>query len=104
MERVVWLRGIGTSHLWPIAPGRAPRRSRTNEASCARLFEHGGENESEYRIVRSDGSTRWISGYGTFELDESGKPTFGRGVSRDITKPQNSGGRVACKVKRVFAP
>jgi len=50
------------------------------------VFEHGGENETEYRIVRSDGSTRWISGYGTFELDESGKPTFGRGVSRDITK------------------
>jgi two-component system sensor kinase FixL len=50
------------------------------------LFEHGGENESEYRIKRPDGSTRWIAGYGSVELDEHGKPVVARGVSRDITK------------------
>jgi len=50
------------------------------------LFEHGGENESEYRITQPDGSTRWISGFGSVELDERGKPAFARGVSRDITK------------------
>ncbi len=49
------------------------------------MFKHGGENESEYRIKLPDGSTRWISGYGTVELDERGKPAFARGVSRDIT-------------------
>jgi PAS domain S-box-containing protein len=49
-------------------------------------FEHGGENESEYRITRPDGSIRWIAGYGSVELDERGKPAFARGVSRDITK------------------
>src|SRR6184192_615571 len=41
--------------------------------------------ESEYRITRPDGSTRWIAGYGGVELDERGKPVFARGVSRDIT-------------------
>src|SRR5437867_4621784 len=46
----------------------------------------GGEHESEYRITRPDGSTRWIAGYGGVELDERGKPAFARGVSRDITK------------------
>src|SRR5207247_4867213 len=46
----------------------------------------GGEHESEYRITRPDGSTRWIAGYGGVELDERGKPVFARGVSRDITK------------------
>src|SRR6266705_369978 len=46
----------------------------------------GGEHESEYRITRPDGSTRWIAGYGGVELDERGKPAFARGVSRDITE------------------
>ena len=52
------------------------------------MLEHGGggERESEYRITRPDGSTRWIAGYGGVELDERGKPAFARGVSRDITK------------------
>ncbi len=50
------------------------------------MFEHGGEYESEYRITRPDGSTRWILGHGSVELDERGKPAFARGVSRDITK------------------
>src|SRR5438128_544404 len=51
------------------------------------MFEQGGgEYENEYRITRPDGSTRWIAGYGSVELDENGKPAFARGVSRDITK------------------
>src|SRR5438876_522744 len=53
------------------------------------MLEDGGggsEHESEYRITRPDGSTRWIAGYGGVELDERGKPAFARGVSRDITK------------------
>jgi PAS domain S-box-containing protein len=50
------------------------------------MFEHGGEYESEYRITRPDGSTRWILGHSSVELDEHGKPAFARGVSRDITK------------------
>ncbi len=54
------------------------------------VFKHGGETESEYRIKLPDGSTRWISGYGTVELDERGKPAFARGVSRDITLRKHS--------------
>src|SRR5437773_3465854 len=50
------------------------------------MFEHGGEYESEYRVIRRDGGTRWISGHGSVELDEHGKPHFARGVSRDVTK------------------
>src|SRR5437870_8013375 len=50
------------------------------------MFKHGGEYESEYRIMRPDGSTRWIAGHGIVELNERGKPAFARGVSRDITK------------------
>jgi PAS domain S-box-containing protein len=50
------------------------------------MLEHGGEHEGEYRIMRPDGSIRWILGHGSVELDERGKPAFARGVSRDITK------------------
>src|SRR6266404_3372881 len=52
------------------------------------MLEHGdgGEHESEYRITRPDGSTRWIAGFGGVELDERGKPELAREVSRDITK------------------
>src|SRR5437763_10390231 len=50
------------------------------------MFEQGGEYESEYRIMRADGSIRWIAGHGSVELDEHGKPAFARGASRDITK------------------
>src|SRR5438093_1611906 len=56
------------------------------EQLVQQMFEHGGEYESEYRITRPDGSTRWIAGHGSIELDERGKPAFARGVSRDITK------------------
>src|SRR5947208_3199342 len=50
------------------------------------MFVYGGQYESYYRIRRPDGSTRWILGHGSVELDERGKPAFARGVSRDITK------------------
>jgi two-component system sensor kinase FixL len=50
------------------------------------LLKHGGrDHESEYRITLPDGSTRWIAGYGSVELDKHGKPALARGVSRDIT-------------------
>jgi PAS domain S-box-containing protein len=61
-------------------------RERMNQVVQDILEHGGGERESEYRITRPDGSTRWISGYGGVELDEGGKPAFTRGVSRDITK------------------
>src|SRR5881394_939351 len=56
------------------------------EQLVQQMFEHGGEYEREYRITRPDGSTRWIAGHGSIELDERGKPAFASGVSRDITK------------------
>src|SRR5437773_3273890 len=60
-------------------------RERTKQL-VQQMFEGGGgEYENEYRITRPDGSTRWMAGYGSVELDERGKPAFARGVSRDIT-------------------
>ena len=47
--------------------------------------DEGGDYDGEYRVVQPDGKTRWIAGRGRVEFDESGKPLFMRGVSRDIT-------------------
>jgi PAS domain S-box-containing protein len=61
-------------------------RERMKQVAQDMLEHRGGDHESEYRITLPDGSTRWIAGYGSVELDERGKPAFARGVSRDITK------------------
>ena len=73
-----------TSDRWlqVVHPGD---RERTKQL-VQHMFEHGGEYENEYRITWPDGSTRWILGHGSVELDEPGKPAVARGVSRDITK------------------
>ena len=54
------------------------------EETVARALAKGGEFESDYRIVRPDGKTRWITGFGRLEFDGNGKPVM-RGVARDIT-------------------
>jgi two-component system, LuxR family, sensor kinase FixL len=47
--------------------------------------DESGEYESEYRVVRPNGETRWVAGRGRVEFDRGGKPVFLRGVSRDVT-------------------
>jgi PAS domain S-box-containing protein len=87
-----WRRLFGFAESEPVNFGRwlqlvhPEDRERMNQTVQEMLEHGGGERESEYRIRRPDGSTRWISGYGGVELDEGGKPAFTRGVSRDITK------------------
>jgi PAS domain S-box-containing protein len=87
-----WRRLFGFAKSEPVNFGRwlqlvHPEDRERMKQTVQDILEHGGgERESEYRITRPDGSTRWISGYGGVELDEGGKPAFTRGVSRDITK------------------
>jgi two-component system, LuxR family, sensor kinase FixL len=87
-----WRRLFGFAESEPVDYGRwlqlvHPEDRERMKQTVQDMIEHGGgERESEYRITRPDGSVRWISGYGGVELDESGKPAFTRGVSRDITK------------------
>src|SRR6266516_5177129 len=76
-ERVTFARLLQVVH-----PGDRERMKQIVQ----QMFAHGGEHESEYRVIRPDGSTRWISGHGSVESDEHGKPAFARGVSRDVTK------------------
>jgi PAS domain S-box-containing protein len=86
-----WRKLFGFAESEPLKFGRLlqvvhPEDRERIQQLVQHMLEHGGgEYESEYRITRPDGSTRWIAGYGGVELDEHGKPAFARGVSRDIT-------------------
>src|SRR5216117_2435241 len=88
-----WRRLFGFAESEPVKFGQLLKvvhpedRERIKQTVQGMLKDGGGvEHESEYRITRPDGSTRWIAGYGGVELDERGKPAFARGVSRDITQ------------------
>src|SRR5216110_3244202 len=87
-----WRRLFGFAESEPLDIGQwlqvvHPADRERMKQRVQHVLEHGGgEYESEYRITRPDGSTRWIAGYGGVELDEHGKAAFARGVSRDITR------------------
>ncbi len=53
--------------------------------SFARIAETAGGEEREYRIVRPDGSVRWISDEGFAVYDESGNVYRIAGVAVDVT-------------------
>ena len=51
-----------------------------------RAYHDGlGEYENEYRVVRSDGSVRYVHSRGEAEFDEEGQPIRLRGTALDIT-------------------
>ena len=86
-----WRRLFGFAESEPVDTGQLLQvvhpedRERMKQRVQYVLEQDGVDRESEYRVTRPDGSTRWIAGYGGVELDERGKPAFARGVSRDIT-------------------
>lgn len=47
--------------------------------------EGGRSLDSEFRIIRPDGATVWVSSIGYVEQDESGRPIRGLVILRDIT-------------------
>ena len=56
------------------------------EASFARIVETGGGETREYRIVRPDGTVRWVSDRGFAIKDKNGDVTRIAGVAEDITE------------------
>ncbi|NEX63728.1 bifunctional diguanylate cyclase/phosphodiesterase [Noviherbaspirillum galbum] len=49
------------------------------------LFAGGKPLRLQYRLVRSDGTIRWIDGYGFLQKDEHGVPVSYSGAIQDIT-------------------
>ena len=56
------------------------------EASFARIVETGGGETREYRIVRPDGTVRWVSDRGFAIRDKSGEVARIAGIAEDITE------------------
>ena len=59
-----------------------------------------GKYDEVYRIVRPDGSIRWIQDWRFPFRDESGKVYRVVGIAEDITESKTSVGRAARKMKR----
>lgn len=54
--------------------------------SIARTLEQGTGHEIEYRIIRPDGTIRWVEGRGQVVLDETGKPIRMSGMCMDVSE------------------
>lgn len=60
------------------------------ESAVAAATQGRGEFATEYRIVGTDGRTRWIMVRGQVEFDENHKPLRMRGVLSDITERRHA--------------
>ena len=53
--------------------------------TMASAAQSGADFSLEYRAIGADDEVRWICGAGRFQLDETGEPVRGLGISQDIT-------------------
>ncbi len=60
------------------------------EESFVKIGETGGGEEREYRIVRPDGSIRWISDRGFAIRDKNGQVIRIAGIAEDITRRKDA--------------
>ncbi len=107
IQEVFWLADLNTGRLLYVSPAYESIWQRSCESLMARPSEwleavhpadrarvHQalitdeplGRYDEEYRVLRPDGSIRWIRDRGFPVRDESGKITRNAGVARDITE------------------
>ncbi len=55
------------------------------QAAVVRSLQSGEEFSTEYRVLRPDGETRWISSRGIVERDDTGRSVRTIGTVRDVT-------------------
>ena len=61
------------------------RQTLRQHQAMALAGSNGGTYQTEYRLMRPDGATRWISSQGRVEFDATGQPVLIRGAARDVT-------------------
>lgn len=90
-ERFATLYGVDPARAAQGAPiaeffdGVHPADLERVQREIAAALAGGGDFNSEYRLLRSDGSVRWVSAQGTCIFDDAGKCTRFPGVSFDVT-------------------
>ncbi|MFP2911578.1 ATP-binding protein [Pyxidicoccus sp. 3LFB2] len=65
-----------------------PEDRPTIEEASLRAIRERGVFEAEYRILRADGTERWIRDQGQVLLDARGEPSHFTGALADITEPK----------------
>ncbi len=55
-------------------------------AAVPQFIEEGGEQKEEYRVLRPDGSVRWLLVRGAVTRDAAGRPVQMVGIAMDITE------------------
>ncbi|TXN43377.1 diguanylate cyclase [Methylobacterium sp. WL7] len=63
--------------------------------ALGRAIATRGTFETEFRIVRANGETRWVSGTGRVELDDRGEPEWVVGLTFDITDRKRAEQQIA---------
>ena len=61
------------------------RQTLRQRQAMALAGSNGGTYQTEHRLMRPDGATRWISSQGRVEFDPTGQPVLIRGADRDVT-------------------
>jgi PAS domain S-box-containing protein len=61
------------------------RQTLRQHQAMALAGSNGGTYQTDYRLMRPDGATRWISSQGRVEFDATGRPVLIRGAARDVT-------------------
>jgi PAS domain S-box-containing protein len=63
-----------------------PQDAAAVRQTVAQALAKGDRFAAEYRVKRSDGTTRWIVAQGSAEADANGRPAVVRGIFRDVTE------------------
>jgi two-component system sensor histidine kinase UhpB len=80
-----------------IHPDDRPRVIRSRE----KLLAGSGTGDIEYRIVRPDGSMRWIFGRATVVRDESGRAVRVHGTNADVTERKRAEDELARRARQL---
>lgn len=73
----------------PVAAVRAlvhPDDQEQFDANIAACLVDGSDYRNLYRVVRPDGTTRWLEEWGTLDRDQAGQPMRLTGIAIDITE------------------
>jgi len=73
------------ANAWPLAEVIHPEDRARIEKSFRVLID-GGDFDTEYRIVRPDGETRWIHDRGRRVVGENGQSVTLTGIAADVTR------------------